>query len=481
VTFQYRSSDGGDCNNKNTPGLSAPYWVKLTRSSNTFTGYYSPHGSNWTQLGSTTLTNVSTAYVGLAVTSHNNSDLCAATFDNVSAPGWPPTPLAADALAVSGSQVNLTWNALTNATSYNVKLSTTSGGPYTTIATGVTTTNYTDIEAPVSAGCYYVVSAIVAGRETPDGPQAALSFPKLTGAIIGTPGSWDNEGNTITNVFDNNLATFFDAPTANGCWVGLDFGAGVSNVITEINYCPRAGSESRMVGGIFQGASQAAFSGAVTLCTVTAQPATGVFTPATITNTAAFRYVRYLSPAGGYCNVAELQFDGYQWSIPVFPPSGLSALGVSASQINLAWNASSNATSYNVERSLTNGGPYTTVANVTTTNYADIGLIGGTAYYYVVSALNAFGESANSAQVGAWALPQPHIVNTSIAGGNVVFSGTNGWPGGTYGVLSSTNLAMPLSNWTQVGAGNFDGNGCFSVFNAINANEPQRFYLLRQP
>ena len=163
---------------------------------------------------------------------------------------------------------------------------------------------------------YYVVSAIVGGSETANSAEVALRHPKLAGTIIGTPGSWNNSGNTITNVFDNNLNTFFDAPVANGAWVGLDFGAGVSNVITKINYCPRSGFESRMVGGIFQGANQANFSDAVTLFTVTKQPATGVFTPVSITNTSAFRYVRYLSPNGGYGNVAELQFYGYLAGAP---------------------------------------------------------------------------------------------------------------------------------------------------------------------
>jgi len=153
------------------------------------------------------------------------------------------------------------------------------------------------------------------------------------------------------------------------------------------------------------------------------------------------------------------------------------------SQVALSWAASSGAISYNVKRATVSGGPYATVTNVITTNYTDIGLANGTTYYYAVSALNTAGESANSAQTSATtpALPPPQIVQASIAGGNVVFSGTNGLPGGTYELVSSTNLAMPLSNWTQVGGGNFDGNGNFSVSNAINASEPQRFYLLRQP
>jgi regulation of enolase protein 1 (concanavalin A-like superfamily) len=110
VLFQYRSSTGGTSISNNVTGISAPYWVKLTRSGNTFTGYCSPDGTNWTQQGTATFTMASTAYVGLAVTARNNSSLCAATFDNVSAPGWPipppsvPTGLTATRRATTSSE-----------------------------------------------------------------------------------------------------------------------------------------------------------------------------------------------------------------------------------------------------------------------------------------------------------------------------------------------------------------------------------------
>ena len=45
---------------------------------------------------------------------------------------------------------------------------------------------------------------------------------KLSGTIIGTPGSWNNGGNTKEMAMDGSLSTFFDAPDANGDWVGLD-------------------------------------------------------------------------------------------------------------------------------------------------------------------------------------------------------------------------------------------------------------------
>jgi Glycoside hydrolase family 44 len=80
-------------------------------------------------------------------------------------------------------------------------------------------------------------------------------------------------------------------------------------------------------------------------------------------------------------------------------------------QIALAWSASSGATSYNVKRATTNGGPYQPIAASATDSYTDAGLTNGTIYYYVVSALDASGESSNSAQVSAMptapAAPQP--------------------------------------------------------------------------
>jgi len=92
---------------------------------------------------------------------------------------------------------------------------------------------------------------------------------------------------------------------------------------------------------------------------------------------------------------------GYQWSTSTpAAPTGLTATA-GDTQISLTWNASAAATSYKVKRSTTAGGPYTTVATPTTTNFTNTGLTNGTRYYYVVSAVNASGESANSSEVNA--------------------------------------------------------------------------------
>ena len=79
-------------------------------------------------------------------------------------------------------------------------------------------------------------------------------------------------------------------------------------------------------------------------------------------------------------------------------------------------------------------------------------------------------------------VPQPHIVSVGLNGsGQLVFQGTNGTPGGGYSVLSSTNVAAPLTAWLTNTTGTFTGTGTFSNAVPVNAAVPQDFYLLRVP
>ena len=232
-------------------------------------------------------------------------------------------------------------------------------------------------------------------------PTWTFKTNQLGGTIIGTLGSWNTDGNTREMAMDWDLTTFFDAPSPTGgsnCWVGLDLGTGVSNAIYQINYCPRSDIPSRMVGGVFQGGNRPDFSGAVTLFSVTAQPPTNVLTTQAITNKTAFRYIRYLSPVGGWGNVAEVEF--YAITTPPSAPANLTAIPGNA-QVSLAWSAAIGATGYKVKRSTTSGSGYVTVTNVAAASFVNLGLANGTTYYFVVSATNSFGGSANSAEVNA--------------------------------------------------------------------------------
>jgi hypothetical protein len=103
------------------------------------------------------------------------------------------------------------------------------------------------------------------------------------------------------------------------------------------------------------------------------------------------------------------------------PPTGLAAVAGN-NRVDLSWNASSGATSYNVKRATSSGGPYAALATgLTTTTFADTTAVNGTTYFYVVSAANALGESPNSSEVSATpsapTAPNPPSALTARASG----------------------------------------------------------------
>jgi regulation of enolase protein 1 (concanavalin A-like superfamily) len=94
IYFTNRTTTGGSTAAQTLTGKTLPYWVKLTRSGSTFTAAASADGVTWVQVGTPRTINMTTSvYVGLAVSSGQNSALATATFDNVSlTPGEPSTP-----------------------------------------------------------------------------------------------------------------------------------------------------------------------------------------------------------------------------------------------------------------------------------------------------------------------------------------------------------------------------------------------------
>jgi fibronectin type 3 domain-containing protein len=102
------------------------------------------------------------------------------------------------------------------------------------------------------------------------------------------------------------------------------------------------------------------------------------------------------------------------------PPANVMATAGNG-QVTLNWTAPLGATSYKVQRSITNGGPYTNIASPAGTNYTDAGLSNGTTYYYVLTALRGNSPSANSMQVSA--TPQ---VSAPAAPGSLIITASNG-------------------------------------------------------
>ena len=77
--------------------------------------------------------------------------------------------------------------------------------------------------------------------------------------------------------------------------------------------------------------------------------------------------------------------------------------------------------------------------------------------------------------------PVPVIVSFSITGNNLVLGGTNGAAGKNYYILTSTNVALPLTNWTPLATNSFDVNGNFRSTNGIDVTRPQSFFILHVP
>lgn len=76
---------------------------------------------------------------------------------------------------------------------------------------------------------------------------------------------------------------------------------------------------------------------------------------------------------------------------------------------------------------------------------------------------------------------QPRFAVLNRAGTNLVMQVTNGAPGVTNYILTSTNLARPRTNWTRLVTNVFDISGKVMFTNALNPATPQRFYLISVP
>ncbi len=102
LAFQYRPVAGGPSYYIGGPTVGNPVYLEIVRTGDTFSGYYSTNGVNYTLVGSATFSMTPNALVGLAVTSHNSSLLSTATFANVSATTSDTTVLSTFA-SLSGS------------------------------------------------------------------------------------------------------------------------------------------------------------------------------------------------------------------------------------------------------------------------------------------------------------------------------------------------------------------------------------------
>jgi hypothetical protein len=208
------------------------YWVKLERIGNIITGYVSPDGSNWaaTDVGRIDAPVPDTIYVGLVVSSIKG--LNTAVFSNVQITGGdggaPSVVPAAPAMLLASpgdGAVPLRWQASFGATSYTVRRASSSGGPYTTVASGVTGSSYIDKSVTNGVTYRYTVTATNAGGTSGSSPAdtATPAHPMVNIAAGGTASDSANNANNANAAFDQNSGSgWFYRGTAG--WLQYDVG-----------------------------------------------------------------------------------------------------------------------------------------------------------------------------------------------------------------------------------------------------------------
>jgi hypothetical protein len=114
-----------------------------------------------------------------------------------------------------------------------------------------------------------------------------------------------------------------------------------------------------------------------------------------------FYFVAANNAVGGSPNSNEVSVTPVATGTAPATPTGLVA-SAGNNSVGLSWNASAGATRYSVYRGTSPGGEAATAVGTPTTNsFTDTGVTNGTTYYYKVTATNATGTSASSAEVNA--------------------------------------------------------------------------------
>jgi len=328
--------------------------------------------------------------------------------------GAPYAASGLTATAAGTGQVNLTWSAGSGATSYNLYRAAESGygSAIAPLVTGITGTSYTDTGLNDGTTYYYQVVAVNGSGPSGFSPEAQATTP----GINPDPAQyhfetdtqrWSSSGAQIAGVAtstaqhfagNQSLAVNFNGTTAGTSSVNVsDVNVPAGTAITFRVWIP-GGSTITAVEPYLSDYNWAWASSWYGNLTANAWNTITLTVPSGHTTPLKQLGLR-LSTNAAWSGTSYI--DSVSWGVqPPLVPTGLAAVA-GGGRVTLNWSASATATNYNVKRSTTAGSGYTTLSTNSGLTFVDSGVVNGTTYYYVVSAINAAGESANSAEVSA--------------------------------------------------------------------------------
>ena len=284
---------------------------------------------------------------------------CCQQLEDANAGTNPPGQVTGLAVAAaSTTQLNLTWDSTANANSYKVERATSSGGSFSQISTP-SSNSYNDTGRSAGTAYYYKVRATNGNGD----------------------GSYSSEATSFTLP---NQVTGLTASAVSASQINLTWSNPTG---TETGYKIMRASSS---GGSF---SQIATSAS------TNYNNTGLST-----STAYYYKVKgYTSPGGDGALSSEA--TATTTTGPPGQVTGLAVAAASTTQLNLSWSATTNATSYKVERSVSSGSGFSQIATPSSNSHNDTGRSVGTRYYYKVRATNGDGDGSYSSEANSFTLP----------------------------------------------------------------------------
>ena len=424
-----------------TAGTPSTSSVELTWDSSSATSKYSISyqvngDSTWTAFDTTTDTtinvtglNPTTTYNFKVIASNSSGSSDPVTLNNITTKGPAPTPTNLHAGAASSTSVSLTWTPSLGATSYGISYQQDQSSTWTTVSPTQTSSA--------------VVSSLTPGT----------TYNFLVTAV-----------NTYGNSISASLTTGTLPVTPTGYTVGI-----IQPTAIALTWTASAGASSYDVSYQVAGSSTWTDFGQVSSASATV---TGLM--------ASTSYIFQILAIGIYGSSPPITTISVKTNGLATPASNLQLGVMTTNTAPLTWNASTDATSYNVLYQ-PSGGSWTLAQNVATTNYTVGGLNNGTTYTFEVVAVNAYGTSPASNSVTGTTLiasGNPPSAPTGLLLGTVTSSTANlTWnpvAGATsYTVLYTTNAG---ATWKIDSIDGSPNKGVYTV-TALSGNTSYSFVV----